>query len=175
MSQLKEKRCTTKIYMGKFGGVDKNYSPEKEYFFRIYLDEQHTNNSLAGKTVRLVNAEMHEEWKQREKCHWYGKEGVCILHKSDQFGGDSGEGRCGRCTPGCPHGPPRCDIAKYSDPPTCIPNPGCATCVHRTPPSISGMTMPYLRQLGYMEKYQKTDGKDGKRIWDNLLERSIKS
>ena len=142
-------RCETGIYLGRYTGNAKNPKHKGEYFFKTYLDEQDASKELEGKTVRLVNAELHEEWKRRAGCIWYGREEMCLRQQGDTFGGDSGEGRCGSCI-------------------------NCQKCVHSKPPSISRMTMPYLRQLGYIEKYQMTDGKDGRRPWDNLLEKSTK-
>ena len=140
-------RCETRIYLGRYTGNRKGIP---EHFYKTYLDEQDACDKLKGKTVRQVNSEMHEEWKRRAECIWYGREEECLRQQSDTFGGDNGEGRCGSCVKG-------------------------QKCVHRKPPSISRMTIPYLRQLGYIERYLRTDGKDGKRPWDNLLEKSIKS
>ena len=139
-------RCETRIYLGRYTGNRKGIP---EYFYKTYLDEQDACDKLEGKTIRRVNAEMHEEWKRRAECIWYEREEVCLRQQDDTFGGDAGEGRCGSCV-------------------------NCQKCVHSKPPSVSRMTIPYLRQLGYAERYQETDGKDGRRTWDNLLEKSTR-
>ena len=146
-------KCEAKYLMGRYKGNAQNPKYESEYFYKEYLSERDKAGTLQGKTVRRVNAELHDEWKRKNNCNWYGwyaLEGACLKQQNDRLGGDGGEGRCGNCI-------------------------NCQKCLHGTPPSISKMTIPFLKDLGYVEKYQRTDGRDGKRIWDNLLERSIKS
>ena len=140
-------KCRTKHLMARYKGGSENPQHESEYFYKKYLSEQDKADNLEGKAVRRVNVELHDAWKRKNKCNWLDT--PCLKQQYDELGGDSGEGRCGHCV-------------------------NCQKCLHGMPPSISRLTLPFLKELGYIEWYQKTDGKDGRRLWDNLLEKSIR-